>query len=291
MIAERLTAFIACTRMQPTKFALQVSLVLLVAGQFCISCTSRPTPAPVVELYQGKDFYDFKKDGFDGKHYVVQKGDTLFSIAWYTGNDYRDLANINGISKPFSIYPGQQLLLEKDNASYAQGTQKSPGQTKDIKPKRTVDRPQKQAYGESNKGVNKDDKRSKTIEFPERINKWIWPAQGKLISQFSLSEQGNKGIEIGGHRGNDIVAAADGKVVYTGNALRGYGQLIIIKHSDSFLSAYAHNDAVFVNEQQWIKAGQKIASMGSTGTDQVKLRFEVRYKGKSVNPMKYLPTQ
>lgn len=262
-----------------------VSLILL------SSCSSRTTPAPVIELYQGKDFRDFKQDSFSGEKYTVQKGDTLFSIAWYSGNDYRDLARTNNITAPYAIYPGQEILLKFSSLSATRSVKDLPGQTSKTKANRTVDRPAKQAYGESNKDVNKRDNRSKSTGFPSRVERWLWPSSGQLISKFSLSEQGSRGIEIKGERGDNVLAAADGKVVYTGNALRGYGQLIIIKHSESFLSAYAHNDKVLVKEQQWIKAGQKIASMGSTGTDQIKLRFEVRYRGKSVDPMKYLPSR
>ncbi|MEP4890282.1 MAG: peptidoglycan DD-metalloendopeptidase family protein [Aliiglaciecola sp.] len=258
---------------------------------FVSACTSRSTPAPVIELYQGKDYHDFQKDGFKGNKYVVQKGDTLFSIAWFSGNDYRDIATLNKIKKPYAIYPGQELVLKSTPRQGSKRINNPPGQTRKAKTNRTVDPPQKQAYGESNKDVNKPYKRSETIEFPTRIEKWIWPAKGQLATKFSLSEQGSRGIEIRGSKGDKVVAAADGKVVYTGNALRGYGQLIIIKHSESFLSAYAHNDTVIVKEQQWVAAGQKIASMGSTGTDKIKLRFEVRYRGKSVDPLKYLPSK
>ncbi len=100
---------------------------------------------------------------------------------------------------------------------------------------------------------------------------------------------GNKGIDIAGSKGQAIIATADGRVVYAGNALRGYGNLIIIKHNDDYLSAYAHNDTMLVREQQEVKAGQKIATMGSTGTSSTRLHFEIRYKGKSVNPLQYLP--
>lgn len=106
---------------------------------------------------------------------------------------------------------------------------------------------------------------------------------------FDASEGGNKGIDIAGSKGQAIVATADGRVVYAGNALRGYGNLIIIKHNDDYLSAYAHNDTMLVREQQEVKAGQKIATMGSTGTSSTRLHFEIRYKGKSVNPLRYLP--
>jgi lipoprotein NlpD len=119
------------------------------------------------------------------------------------------------------------------------------------------------------------------------ISTWRWPTDGKVIENFSGAEGGNKGIDIAGSKGQAIVATADGRVVYAGNALRGYGNLIIIKHNDDYLSAYAHNDTMLVREQE-VKAGQKIATMGSTGTS-TRLHFEIRYKGKSVNPLQYLP--
>lgn len=118
---------------------------------------------------------------------------------------------------------------------------------------------------------------------------WKWPTNGKVIQGFSNSDGGNKGIDISGSKGQPVYAAAGGRVVYAGNALRGYGNLIIIKHNDDFLSAYAHNDSISVKDQQEVKAGQQIAKMGSTGTNGVKLHFEIRYKGKSVDPIRYLP--
>ena len=121
------------------------------------------------------------------------------------------------------------------------------------------------------------------------VSSWKWPTEGKTIDSFSASEGGNKGIDIAGSRGQPIFATANGRVVYAGNALRGYGNLIIIKHNDDYLSAYAHNDTMLVREQEEVKAGQKIATMGSTGTSSVRLHFEIRYKGKSVNPLRYLP--
>ncbi|PJG84300.1 murein hydrolase activator NlpD [Conservatibacter flavescens] len=118
---------------------------------------------------------------------------------------------------------------------------------------------------------------------------WRWPASGKIIQGFSNTDGGNKGIDIGGSRGQAVNAAAAGTVVYAGNALRGYGNLIIIKHNDDYLSAYAHNESILVKEQQQVKSGQQIAKMGSSGTNGVKLHFEIRYKGKSVDPIRYLP--
>ena len=126
---------------------------------------------------------------------------------------------------------------------------------------------------------------------PASSIRWVSPTAGRIVQGFSNSEGGNKGIDIAGQKGQDVRSAADGKVVYAGNALEGYGNLIIIKHSDDFLSAYAHNDRILVDEQDNVKAGQKIATMGSTGTSSNKLHFEIRYKGKSIDPTRYLPRQ
>jgi lipoprotein NlpD len=118
---------------------------------------------------------------------------------------------------------------------------------------------------------------------------WYWPTKGKIIKKFSKKENGYKGLFIQNKIGTDVLAATDGIVVYAGSALRGYGNLIIVKHNDDYLTAYAHNQVILVKEKQQLKARQKIATMGNTGAKSVGLRFEVRYRGKSVNPMHYLP--
>lgn len=116
---------------------------------------------------------------------------------------------------------------------------------------------------------------------------WIWPANGKMIGTFS--EAGSKGVDIAGKAGDPVIASSDGKVVYSGTGLRGYGKLVIIKHNNTYLSAYAHNQNILVKEGQSVSKGQKIAEMGNTDADQVKLHFEVRRQGKPVDPLKYLP--
>ncbi|PMH43831.1 hypothetical protein BCU68_12650 [Vibrio sp. 10N.286.49.B3] len=130
-------------------------------------------------------------------------------------------------------------------------------------------------------------KNTKAVD--DKVSKWLWPTKGRVIKNFSSGEQGNNGIDIGGQRGQSIISTAAGSVVYSGNALRGYGNLIIIKHNDKYLSAYAHNDKLLVKEGQTVNAGQKIATMGSSGSTSVRLHFEIRYQGKSVNPKRYLP--
>ena len=275
--------------MQMTRLA-GLSIIVFFLG-YLVGCSSRKTPAPVSELYQGKTFRDFQEKSFAGQHYNVQQGDTLFSIAWYSGNDYRDLAKINNISAPYNIYPGQLLALKFPPKSTLKSNNKHTGLISIPKVNQAVDRPKKQAYGESEQNVNKGSIGPSVGKFPKQISNWLWPSNSKVVRGFSVKDEGNKGLDFEGSVGSPILAAADGKVVYTGSALRGFGKLIIVKHSDSYLSAYAHNDKILVEEQQWIKAGQKIATMGSSGTDTVKLHFEVRYKGKSVDPLRYLPKQ
>jgi lipoprotein NlpD len=127
------------------------------------------------------------------------------------------------------------------------------------------------------------------LDQAKKIDRWLWPTRGRIVQKFSAVDQGNKGIDIAGQRGQSVVSSAAGTVVYSGNALRGYGNLVIIKHNDNYLSAYAHNDRLLVSEGQNVKAGQKIATMGSSGTSSVRLHFEIRYQGKPVNPKRYLP--
>ncbi|MEG3766578.1 peptidoglycan DD-metalloendopeptidase family protein [Alteromonas sp. 14N.309.X.WAT.G.H12] len=281
----------------------KLSFLSLLCVIFLTACSNRTTPAPVTLLDSQPQEDD---QGFKSNTYVVQKGDTLFAIAWYTGNDYRDLAKYNNLSAPYPIYPGQTLRLQPKKMTAVTQTsshkkvQVKSGTTSKNYDKRSVDPPKSQAYSESEIRVNKQDvitvkplteKQKETFrrDFPTTVEKWVWPTNGNVSSAFDPQAPGNKGINIQAKKGTPIVAAAMGKVVYAGNALRGYGNLVIIKHTDAMLSAYAHNDKIVVKEQQWVAAGQQIATMGNTGTDSVKLHFEVRYRGKSLDPLRYLP--
>ena len=266
-------------------------------------CAGRSAPAPVVLL--NSQVSDGSEE-YTKKTYKVQRGDTLYAVAWYTGNDYRDLAKYNQLSAPYTIFPGQFLnVTPPSNVATApvirkSKTNQSTAPTTSNVDKSLVDRPQPQAYRESEKVVKPQNvttvkkpsqsvKKQTPTSFPDKVQEWVWPAEGKVVGTFSKSESGNKGIDIAGAKGSKVVAAADGKVVYSGSALRGYGNLVIIKHTDTFLSAYAYNDTILVKEREWVSAGQQIATMGDSGTNSVKLHFEVRYRGKSLDPMKYLP--
>lgn len=221
----------------------------------------------------------------------VVAGDTLYSIAWESGRDYRDLAAWNGISPPYVIVPGQRINLYPPGGRPAEhqllpASPSSPS----FSPPRAVATEQPPSRGKTSveksiapPAANRSVSAAGAKQLP-----WIWPTQGKVLEGFSATGP-NKGIDITGRRGQPVVAAAGGQVVYQGGGLRGYGQLIIIKHNADFLSAYAHCDKIYVKEGNVIKRGQKIADMGSSGTDQVKLHFEIRYHGAPVDPQAYLP--
>jgi len=271
---------------------LLISLLLL-------GCSSRDKPAQVVGLSSAIPLKDRVKDSISSSQYIVKKGETLYSIAWRANSDVRQLAALNKIYSPYKIYPGQKLFLvakkaakstraSKDKPLHKKSTKSSSSVNKKSTPK-TLASTKKQAYGKNVSPKKIAQKPLSKSSFSKKIKRWQWPVNGKVLEYFSNSLQGNKGINIAGRRSTKIRAAANGKVVYAGDALRGYGKLIIIKHNEDYLSAYAHNDQILVKEEQKIQLGDVIAKMGSTDAPTVMLHFEVRFRGKSVNPLKYLP--
>ncbi|EQA4287130.1 murein hydrolase activator NlpD [Cronobacter dublinensis] len=285
-------------------------------------------PEQPVETQNGRIVYNRKYGNIPkgsytgGSTYTVKRGDTLFYIAWITGNDFRDLAQRNHIEAPYGLNVGQTLqvgnasgtpitggnAITQADAS-AQGIVSKPAQNTStvVASKPTIiysedsgeQSANKMLPGNVSSGAVVAPFTAPAVSTPEPtvssttnsapVATWRWPTEGNVIENFSAAEGGNKGIDIAGSKGQAIVATAEGRVVYAGSALRGYGNLIIIKHNDDYLSAYAHNDTMLVREQQEVKAGQKIATMGSSGTSSTRLHFEIRYKGKSVNPLRYLP--
>ena len=276
------------------------------------------------------DYSQIQKGSYKGNTYKVNKGDTMFLIAYLTGMDVKDLASINNMKEPYSLSVGQTLKISncstktvtttvpvKTTAPAAPAAPAEPEVTytpgangTQIGSDGTVIGPIKSgvATGGASTPAFTNNTPSTPVTMTTQVETtnntpvnanvvapvasnvaWQWPTQGNVIQGFSNSDGGNKGIDISGSRGQSVKAAASGRIVYAGNVLRGYGNLIIIKHNDDFLSAYAHNDKILVSDQQEVKAGQEIAKMGSTGTNAVKLHFEIRYKGKSVDPVRYLP--
>ncbi len=199
--------------------------------------------------------------------YTVKRGDTLYRISRLTGTSVQELARLNNISPPYTIEVGQRLKVN--------GTSKSA----------------------SSKSASRTTKTAKSIVVPQASwppvgqRCWGWPTTGKVILTYSNADGGNKGIDIAGNRGQPVYAAGSGKVVYVGNQLRGYGNLIMIKHSEEYITAYAHNETLLVNNGQSVKIGQKIATMGSSDADSVRLHFQLRYKATAIDPLRYLPPQ
>ncbi|WP_245929346.1 peptidoglycan DD-metalloendopeptidase family protein [Agarilytica rhodophyticola] len=214
--------------------------------------------------------------------HIVAKGETLYSIAWRYNLDYKQLAKANGIPSNYRIYPGQRLLLK---GSVRKPWKAPPKVVRQVKKQPKKPRPQP---ARSKKETPKVAKKITSAK-PSKVKKWVWPAKGKLLAGFQSNSGLNKGIDIKGNLEEPVVAAAAGRIVYSGDGLRGYGKLVIVKHNEKYLSAYAHNHRLLVKEGAYVKQGQKIAEMGSTGTDSVKLHFEIRYDGKPVNPLKHLP--
>ena len=297
---------------------------LLVIATVLAGCSSSGNRAPIVDRSEAAkksttpvepaQKKSAREKDWRPEVHVVQKGETLYSIAFNYGFAYRELAELNGIKDPKLISIGQEIRLFPGRQNAA-GSSAAAG-TKAVEPP-IKEQPKLAKYPYSEAAVAQIEKvqtapKPRAVEAAKVESKpkpvaaapadttgdtddneevaldWGMPAQGKLIAAFSESAN-RKGIDIAGKLGQPVVASAPGKVVYSGNGLRGYGKLVIIKHNKTYLSAYAHNEQVLVKEGQSVTRGQKIATMGKTDADQVKLHFEVRRFGKPVDPAKYLP--
>jgi lipoprotein NlpD len=249
---------------------------LQVMGLACLLCACGPSRyEPIRNVYRSP------APVTQGSH-QVKTGETLYSIAWRYNRDHEELAKSNGISAPYRIYPGQVISLESSTVARSRSPQ-APTQRTTSKQTSRYKKPQTNTKPVQEKVANQ---RHKKVDMS-----WSWPTKGPVIESFSLSGRINKGIDLAGRKGEPVFAAADGKVVYSGTGLVGYGNLIIIKHNETFLSAYAHNSRLLLSEGDIAKAGQKIAEIGSTGANRDKLHFEIRRDGKPVNPMTYLPNR
>lgn len=208
---------------------------------------------------------------------TVRRGDTLYSLSREYGVSVARLAALNGLIEPYVIAPGQTLSLVNKVTKTPTVARVRPAAKIPIRPE-TVEPVKSSVFS----GVVSDFDKNRKV-------KWQWPVQGKLLASFNKNKSNAKGIDIAGTEGKSVRAASSGKVVYSGNGLVSYGNLIIIKHSKSYLSAYAHNKKLLVKEGDTVKAGQKISELGKTGREKPKLHFEIRKNGKPVNPLRYLP--
>ncbi len=251
--------------------------------------------------------------------YRVLKGDTLFGIAFRHGVDYRDLASWNGISAPYKIYVGRELKMGPAGSAMPASSTAAvspPPSTKPLTNSRPDIPPPPPSSSGSASSISATPAASTATaaasanSSPQPASTsspvsatapkesatsgglaWRWPSKGAMISGYVAGDQTRQGIDIAGKAGDPVTAAADGNVVYSGNGLVGYGELIIIKHNDTFLSAYGHNRKRLVEEGQRVTAGQQIAEMGSSSASRDMLHFEIRKNGKPINPLDYLPSR
>ena len=255
------------------------------------------SPTPVAVATPVKPPPGFENAGKPG-YYAVKPGDTLIRIGLENGQNHKDIARWNALDNPNKIEVGQVLRVVPPVTTDAVA------QTKPVTSGSVTTTPIAAAAAPARAASNPASATSTPVAASAASASatapaaavagsddlpWIWPGKGSVLAEFN--EAKNKGIDIGGVAGDPVLAAADGKVVYAGTGLRGYGNLIILKHNATYLSAYAHNQTLLVKEDQVVKKGQKIAEMGSTDTDRVKLHFEIRSQGKPVDPLMYLPAK
>lgn len=244
-------------------------------------------------------------------YYRVRSGDTLYSIAWRYGKDYRDLARINAIDASYRIYPNQLVRITEiaapqsvkpvtstSHTTQAKATQITAAPSTPRVPPVAAARVSNQPTGSVVKPVVEPVVKPVVEPIVEPVVKaiaktgpllWRWPASGRVIQSFGAKGKESNGLNISGSRGEPVFSAASGVVVYAGNGLLGYGNLVIINHDETYLSAYAHNDKLLVKEQDRVDVGDKIAEIGNSGVNQIMLHFEIRKEGKPVDPIRYLP--
>jgi lipoprotein NlpD len=224
-------------------------------------------------------------------YYTVRPGDTLIRIALEAGQNWRDLVRWNNLENPNVIEVGQALRVIPPNgpgtAEVAVVRPVTPSSGSVVPPVASAS----EARPAASVAVAPPPPASaaRATETAEDDVPWAWPTAGSPSVLAGFDEARNKGLDIGGKAGDPVLASADGRVVYAGAGLRGYGNLIILKHNNTYLTAYAHNQALLVKEDQTVRKGQKIAEMGNSDADRVKLHFEIRKQGKPVDPSKYLP--
>ena len=225
-------------------------------------------------------------------YYTVRPGDTVVRIGLDFGQNWRDIVRWNNLSNPNTIEVGQVLRVQPPQAAVATSEPTTrPVQQSAVTPLPATSTASRPAEVASQAGVAPAAPAASAASAPvpaEDEITWLWPAPGNASVLAGFDEVKNKGLDIGGKAGDPVLAAADGRVVYAGAGLRGYGNLIILKHNNTYLTAYAHNQALLVKEDQTVRKGQKIAEMGSTDADRAKLHFEIRRQGKPVDPSRYL---
>jgi lipoprotein NlpD len=272
------------------------------------TASTRVRPAPPVSVQE-----DPKQD--TRGNYTVRRGDTLLRIALEHGQNYHDLVVWNSLADPDDIKVGQVLrVVPPERVAGVQTLPVPMPETRIQVPRRTVPKAERRPVGEAGvaEAPKSDAARPEKAEpagaaanpalaagstvtgspaatTDDEKMSWMWPSEGRIVATFDDGR--NKGIDIAGKPGQQVMAAGAGKVMYAGSGIRGYGNLVIVKHSNSLLSAYAHNRSIVVKEGQTVSKGQVIAEMGDSDADSVKLHFEIRQQGKPVDPSRFLPSR
>lgn len=275
-------------------------MVVVLAGALVAGCASpRRTPAPVEDRGTSRPAVvapqaapaaapamaplpGAENAGKPGYH-TVQRGETLIRIALENGQNWRDIARWNNLEDPNRLEVGQVLRVAPPTLATAAVPAPAASAVPAV--------PAASAASSAARGTvtTASPSTAPAASASDEEVGWAWPTAGAATVLAGFDEQKNKGIDIGGRAGDPVFASADGRVVYAGAGLRGYGNLIILKHNNTYLTAYAHNQSLLVKEDQTVRKGQKIAEMGSTDSDRVKLHFEIRRLGKPVDPTRYLP--
>lgn len=282
---------------------LVMGVVVVAMGLALTACGSKSiNRAPVEDRGHSRSDASVKQlPGFEnaGKpgYYTVKPGDTLIRIGLESGQSHRDITRWNSLENPDRIEVGQVLRVVPPHSNEPAAA--AVAVSKPVQSAAVVSTPiaagqNKPAVAPASAPVATPVAAPATAPVAASTMgddepAWIWPANGSVLAGFD--EAKNKGLDIGGNSGDAVVAAAEGRVVYAGEGLRGYGKLIILKHNNTYLTAYAHNKTLLVKEDAAVKRGQKIAEMGDTDADRVKLHFEVRKQGKPVDPAKYMPNR
>lgn len=244
------------------------------------ACVGGANYAPVSDLHSPPERVP--------NNYVVKPGDTLYSIAFRYGLDFRGLASANGIGSDYRINPGQRLHLNDRPDSVARAPDRHSPKVA-AKPKTSPSNTQPKPNIAPPAAAHPPSRKPAQVLETTELTAWQWPTEGSIIRGFSGSDFTHKGIDIAGKQEQPVKAVANGAVVYAGSGLVGYGKLLIVKHSERYLSAYAHNNRLLVKEGETVRQGQVIARMGDTGTDRTKLHFEIRKDGKPIDPVSLLP--
>lgn len=265
--------------------------VMAACAALLAACGSTLKTVPVVDRTTPSQTPGEASAKADSDYYTVRRGDTLVRIALDNGQDWREVAQWNNLTDPNQIQVGQVLRVKRPDGATAplastaptdndvvqvtplpglSSEQKPSEPTATVPPPATQPSPAPMTQSRAVEGVT-----------------WSWPASGAIVQRFNDTQ--NKGLDIGGNIGDPVLAAADGTVVYSGSGLRGYGQLIILKHNNTYLSAYAHNSKILVKEGQKVRRGDKVAELGQSDTTSPRLHFEIRKQGRPVDPSGFLP--